>query len=61
MAGNRRNWIPVPGAKSVDPALTDTQKADFKTFYGTEGVDAAKLKDTSYGDGAKWTPANGWE
>lgn len=52
--------VGTDGAVTVNPTLTEAQKADFKLFYGAETVASTKLAGTSYKNGANWTPAKGW-
>ena len=49
------------GTIAIDPATVETGAgSDFALFYGKSAMEAAKLKGTSYADGANWTPAKGW-
>lgn len=40
--------------------LTEVEKADFEIFYGTKLEFKGDLSDSSFKNGAVWTPANGW-
>ena len=51
--------VGADGTVTANPALSDTQKKDFETFYGKAKADSSKLAGTSYKNGAIWYPAKG--